>query len=83
MKNGLHNRQFDLFDGSQEHVLFRPPRKELFPVSRVGKNKASREVGNLFFPPNFIFYKLECTGGKSLKKKKFENRKKKVSVGSF
>ena len=31
-----------------------------------GGKKASREVGNrCFFPPNFIFYKLECTGGKS------------------
>ena len=35
--------------------------KKLFPVGRVGKIKASREVG-IFFS-NFIFYKLECTGG--------------------
>ena len=47
-------------------------------MSRVGKKQASWEVGNLsflFFLPNFIFYKLECTGGK--RKKKIENKKKK------
>ena len=57
----------------------RPPlSKKLFPVGRVGKKKASREVGNLFsfFSPNFIFYKLEHSGGKVKKKKDFENRKK-------
>ena len=42
----------------------RPPLSKIsFPVCRVGKKKASREVGNLFFFPNLIFYKLECTGG--------------------
>ena len=63
----------------------RPPlSKKLFPVSRVGKKKANREVRNLFFFPNFIFYKLECTGEKKFKKKlKNENRKKKVPVGPF
>ena len=41
-------------------ILIRPPlSKKSFPVSRVGKKKASREVGN----PFFFFYKLECTGG--------------------
>ena len=31
-------------------VSLRPPlSKKLFPVSRVGKKKASREVGNLFY----------------------------------
>ena len=45
-------------------LFIRPPlSKQLFPVSRVGGKKASWEVGNLFFFPNFIFYKLECTGG--------------------
>ena len=55
--------------------IVRPPlSKTLFPVSRVGKEKASREVGNLFFP-NFIFYKLECTGrgGGEVKKKESED----------
>ena len=43
----------------------RPPlSKKLFPVSGVVKRKANREVGNLlFFFPNFIFYKIEYTGG--------------------
>ena len=51
----------------------RPPlRKKLFPVSRVGKKEASREVWNFFFFfPNLIFYELECTvGGGGAKKKK-------------
>ena len=40
-------------------MRFRPPlSKKSFPVSRVGKKTASREV-----LPNFIFYKLECTAG--------------------
>ena len=43
---------------SSESVVgqrIRPPlSKKMFPGSRVGKNKASREVGNLFFFPNFI-----------------------------
>ena len=55
----------------------RPPLSEtLFPVCRVGKIKASREVGNFFFFfPNFIFYKQECAGGGGSKKKYiyFEN----------
>ena len=47
----------------------RPPLgKKLFPVSWVGKKKTSRVVGNVSsFFPNFNFYKLECTGGKSEK----------------
>ena len=50
-------------------ITLRPPlSKKLFPVGRVGKKKASREVGNLFFFPNFIIYKLEYTGGKGKKK---------------
>ena len=51
----------------------------MFPVSRVGKKKASREVGNLFFFffPNFVFYKLECTGGGGGVKKKMKMGKKK------
>ena len=73
----------------QSHLSFllRPPlSKKLFTVDRMGKNKDSREVGNLFlFFPNFIFYKLECTGGGGGSKKNFffENRKKKVPVGSL
>ena len=52
--------------------IVRPPlSKKLFPVFRVGKKTPSREVGNLFYFPNFIFYKLECTGGK-IGKKKFQ-----------
>ena len=59
------------------HSLFycymRPPlSKKLFPVGRVGKKKASREVGNLFFFfPNCIISKLEYTGRKGKKKKFF------------
>ena len=70
-----------------KHVLdlaVRPPlRKKLFPVNRVGKKKASREVGNFFFFPNLIFYKLECTGGESEQEFFFENREKKVPVDPF
>ena len=36
-----------------------------------------------FFPPNFNFFKLECTGGKVKKKKKFEKMKKKSSSRPF
>ena len=63
----------------------RPPLSEkLFPVSQVGKKTASREVGNYFFPPNFIFYKLECTGGKDNKFFFFfEIRKKKLQSALF
>ena len=32
-----------------------PLSKKLFPVGPVGKNTTSREVGNFFFFPNFIF----------------------------
>ena len=36
--------------GYQLCINIRPPLiKKSFPVSRVGKRKASREVGNLFF----------------------------------
>ena len=37
--------------------------KKLFPVGRVGKRTASREVGIFFFPNFNFFFKLECTGG--------------------
>ena len=61
-----------LFHSQPVIVQIRPPlSKKLFPVSRVGRKKASREVGNLFFSPNFIFYKLECTGGGGEVKKQF------------
>ena len=48
-----------------------------FPVSRVGKKTASREVGIFFFFffPNFMFYKLECTGGGGEKKTRAVDRK--------
>ena len=49
----------------------------------MGKTKASPEVGNLFFFPNFIFYKLECTGGKSKNKKLFLKIEKKSSSRPF
>ena len=49
--------------------LFRPSlSKKSFPVGRVGKKTASREVGNFFFFPNFNFHKLECTVGEVKKK---------------
>ena len=66
-------------------LLIRPPlSKKLFPVSRVGKKKASREVGNLCLSPNFFFLYIRMyRGGKVKKKKKIENRKKKVPVGPF
>ena len=32
-----------------------PLSKKSFPVGLVGKEKASREVRNRFFPPNFYF----------------------------
>ena len=51
-------------------VAVPPLSKELFPVGQVGKIKASREVKIFFFSPNFIFHKLECTGGGGKKKKK-------------
>ena len=42
----------------------RPPlSKKLFPLGRVGKKTASREVGIFFFSLISIFFKLECTGG--------------------
>ena len=63
-------------------IIGPPLSKKSFPVSRVGEKKASREVGNLFFFfPNFIFYILECTGGKTKKKNLLKIRKTKVPVG--
>ena len=60
----------------------RPPlSKKLFPVSRVGKKKSQSggRESSFFFFPNFIFYKLECTGGGESKGFFFfgENRNKK------
>ena len=53
-----------------------PSSKKLFPVCRVGKKTASREVGIIiFFPSNFFFFnKLECSGGGGSKKKKSSSR---------
>ena len=51
-------------DGQCTVSMGPPLSKKLFPVSRVGKRKASQEAGNLFFFPNFIFYKLSVQGGK-------------------
>ena len=47
--------------------------KKSFPVGRVGKKTASREVGIFFFFffPNFNFLKIECTGRKVTKKNFF------------
>ena len=56
--------------------------KKVFPVCRVAPKNASREVG-IFFFSNFIFYRLECTGGSKKKKKEFENMKKKSSSRPF
>ena len=45
-------------------MTVRPPlSKKSFPVGRVGKKTASREV-RIFFILISIFFKLECTGGK-------------------
>ena len=65
-------------------VVPRPPlSKKLFPVSRVGKNKASREVGIFFFFLFLIFHRLECT--KKIDKKKLFTKimEKQVLVGPF
>ena len=62
---------------------FRPPlSKKSFPVGRVGKKTASREAGFFFFSW-FHFYKLNCTGGVSKKKKKIEKYGKKNSSQPF
>ena len=51
-----------LFCFEEWQAIVRPPlSKKLFPVSWVGKKKASGESFFLFL--NFIFYKLECTEG--------------------
>ena len=57
----------------------RPPWSDkVFPVGRVGKILASREVGITPPPLILVLYKLECTGEKKNKKiKKFETWKKK------
>ena len=61
----------------------RPPlSKKSFPVFRVGKKTASREVW-IFFGPNLIFYRLECTGGKVKKKGIFFKYEKKGSSQPF
>ena len=63
--------------------LPKPPlSKKSFPVGRVGKKKPVGRSG-IFSFPNFIIYKLECTGGKGKKKKKNENRRKKSSSRPF
>ena len=45
-----------------------PLSKKSFPVFRVGKKTASREVGNFFFSPNFIFLQTRIYRGEKLKK---------------
>ena len=58
--------------------------KKVFPVCRVAPKNASREVG-IFSFPNFIFDRLECTGGGGgggvikTKRKTKKNMKKKRS----
>ena len=54
----------------------------MFPVSRVGKKKPVGRSG-IFFFSNFIFYKLECTGGKREKKKNLKIGKKKFQSALF
>ena len=49
-----------------------PLSKKSFPLCRLGGKTASREVGIFLFFPNFFFYKLECTGGTTKDKKKFQ-----------
>ena len=52
------------------YSLLRPPlRKNRFLWAGWAKKKPVGRSG-IFFAPNFIFYKLECTGGESKKKKK-------------
>ena len=64
-----------------QNVELRPPlREKSFPVSRVGKIKGHSVGRDFFFFSNFIFYELECTGGKGKKKEEnFKNEKKNVS----
>ena len=53
------------WSGSWVGRVLRPPlSKKSFPVSRVSKKTASREVGNFFFLFISFFYELECKGGK-------------------
>ena len=67
----------------RQPFTLRPPlSKKVLPVCRVGQKTASREVGNFFFS-NFIFNKLEYTGGGSKKKTLFENMKKNNSRRPF
>ena len=46
-----------------------PLSKKSFPVGRVGKKTASREVGNFFLFLISIFFKTRMYRGKSKKKK--------------
>ena len=58
----------------QGHCIDHNALTSIVPVSWVGKKRASREDGNLFFFFFFLislFYKLECTGGGEVKKKRF------------
>ena len=55
-----------------------------FPVLRVGKKPASRAVRIPPPPPNFILYKLECTGGGASKKKiKILKHEKKIPLAAY
>ena len=61
----------------RKYLVVGPPlSKKLFPVGRVGKKSASREVGIFLFLISFCL-KLECTGGK-VKKNIFGKDKKKI-----
>ena len=65
-------------------IVRSPLGKKLFPVRRMSKKTASREVGIFFFLLISFFYKLECTGGRVNKKKIFFFKyEKKVPVGHF
>ena len=63
------------------YIPCRPPSsKKSFPVRRVAPKTATWS-GGIFYFPNFIFYKLECTGGKG--KRKYENMKEKKKIIKF
>ena len=65
-------------------LIWPPLGKKIVSCVPVGQKKSqSGGRESFFFFPNFIFYKLECTGGKVKKKYFFDNRKKKVPVGPF
>ena len=84
--SGYHGELAKLHAKGVGLIPARPCYSDSFCQKKKGQKNASRESFFFFFP-NFIFHKLECTGGKSKKKKKkkipFENRDKKSSGRPF